>query len=362
MAQTKQDKRGVWLKNFDNTYGSDYPNGDKAPNSEGSPFTIVGSFGTNAVTKAFSDPLIRATNIDSTPANGQGIVFNQTAGWPFVVKNDPVRGKVLFNTQDDSHYNSALRYFTSGVPENTWIYFGHWTKVNLGSYSGYVQLKNDRWNVADDINDGSGVQIKLHAEVQNGIGGETSTLLINEGDPNWSLGNQYGGIPLVLTDNEWFFLDGAIFTGTQGGNDARVIRRILKGGQSFVIENITGCRIYNDLRRYIALILQAYLGNWGPTIQTANTGPAATTREISRSSLCVIHSKMRIDLSNNLDTSIASWRHNLDWDEWNNDIDSVREYPGLPAGTHTIYARVIDGYTSSGWDNVIGSTSWVVTK
>ncbi len=364
MSQT--DQRPPLAANYDGSRRSAYPAGDMSENSEGSDFTIEGSFGTNSVINAFSDPLIEATAIDATPANANGIVFNATAGYPFLVKNDAQRGKILYNTQDDANYNSALRYLTSEVPENTWLYFGHWTKVYLGlsgsAYTGYNQLKNDRWNSLNDINDASGCQVKLHGEVQNNPGGETTTLLLNEGDPDWSLGNQYGGLDYPLTDNQWFFLDSAIFTGTQGGNDARIIRRILRGGVATIIENVTGCRVYNDAQRFTAFIAQAYMGNWGPTIGTANTGPAADVRQVSRSSLTVIEGKKRIDLSTSLNTATAAWRHNIPWSGWNGSINSKRYYKGLSSGTHTIYARVIDGYTTEGWDNVIGHASWVVTK
>lgn len=368
MSQT--DQYPALTQNADGSFDSDYPLGDKPLGT----FTITGSFGTNSVTRAFSDPLIEATAINATPANSNGIVFNATAGYPFLVKNDTQRGKVLYNTQDDANYNSALRYLTSEVPENTWLYFGHWTKVYVGlggsPYTGYNQIKNDRWNSLNDINDASGCQVKLHANVQNGAGADTTTLLMNEGDPSWSLGNQYGGLPYSLTDNEWFFLDGAIFTGTQGGNDARIIRRILKGGVATIIENITGCRVYNDTQRFTAFIAQAYLGNWGPTSGTANTGPNADVRQISRSSMTVIEGKKRLDLSTSLNTATAAWRNNINWEnvKWNGNVVADKDpldadhYKGLPSGTHTIYARIIDGYTTDGWDNVVGSTSWEVTR
>lgn len=364
MPQTNQ--RPPLAANYDGSRRSAYPNGDMPANSDGSDFTIVGSFGTNPVVSAFSDLLIDATSIGGLPANSGGIIFDQTAGNPFVVEQDSARKKVLYSTQNSSNYNSCLRYLFDAMPESTWAYFGHWTKVRLrlsgADYTGYNQLKNDRFNSVNDINDGSGCQVKLHAEIQNGITGETTTLLINEGDPSWGLGNQYGGLDFPLTDNEWFFLDGAIFTGTQGGNDARVIRRILKGGVAHIIEDAKNCRIYDSLLRYIAFILQGYMGNWGTTIQTANEGPNPDSRELWRSSFSFIHGAKRIDLSTSLDTATAAWRHTIPWTSWNGSITGKRDYRGLPSGTHTIYARVIDGFTSSGWDNVVGYTSWVVTK
>ncbi len=364
MPQTNQ--RPPLAANYDGSRRSAYPAGDMPDLSLGT-FTIEGNFGTNDVVRAFSDPLIEATPLGALPSNANGIIFDQPTGYPFTVVNDSERGKVLKNIQDSSNYNSALRFaFPASLPENTWFYASSLGKMYLGyegsPYTGYNQLKIDRLNVVNEITDNSTCQIKMHTQVQNGASPSTTTLLMNDNDPGWGLANQYGGFDESLTDNEWFMTEFIIFTGTQGGNDGRVIYRILKGGVARLIEDVKNCRIYDDAQRFNFYLLQGYPGNFGPDAAHANDGPQPDVREFSRSSLVVIQGEKRIDLSTSLDTATAAWRYNIPWSLWDGDITAEKYYKGLSAGTHTIYARVIDGYTSDGWDNVIGYDSWVVTR
>ncbi|MEO8673368.1 MAG: hypothetical protein ABI411_18795, partial [Tahibacter sp.] len=78
----------------------------------GDSVTLGGNFGTQNVRKTFlggAGGVIEGQGVNTVLPNGNRWIFSDL-GFPATVRNDPVRGKVIFTPEDSTHYNATRRY------------------------------------------------------------------------------------------------------------------------------------------------------------------------------------------------------------------------------------------------------------
>lgn len=359
-----RSKSVAWPENAEGDLEAGYVYVEGA--QEGDLVTIEGSFGTNSNYKAFSKPLINATDIGDTPANASNYVFDSPLGYLPVVENDSLRGKILFAIQDNDHYDNVIRQnLPSAIPENTWFYWAFWTRTSLvlddEPYPYYFQRKTGRINFSDTITDGQHPEIKMHTNYAAGGAGSAENLFFNAGDDAWDADDVSppGGTPAMKSDNTWGLIEFIVFTGTEGEEDGRMIIRKHQAGASTIILNKPNIIIYKDAQRFNDALQQEYNGNFGIT---ANEGTRPDLIEVRQGGNYAIIGDKRIDICDTAATADCSFRENQDWNSWSGDIPFNLSLAGLTTGTHTLKKRVIEGYDSEGWDIVTSATDIVVAK
>lgn len=313
----------------------------------GDVYTFAGGATVGDTIRSFAKPAINSVAVGERPANQNNFIFNATEGYPFTVQNDSERGKVLCNTQDGGHYNSILKYQTTDVPENTYLYSSYWQKVYLGlagePYPYYFQLKHWRWNETGSQQDNSQLDVKLTSQNQGESNSNLFVKNVNGTDTTW-----YGGQKAVI-NNTWFNWETILFTGTVNGGDAFAICRLSQNGVNYIVQKRDNISLYGATERYRYLLMQGYTGNFGVTI---NAGPSPDVRQISNDSACVIHSLSRFDLSSSPVTQTAARRQVLNHTISGSDAGVIIDTTGWPTGRHYANVRKISGIDSSGWDVV----------
>ena len=333
--------------------GTSYRHGDTV--------SLQGSFGTQNIRKTFlggSGGMIESQPIDGLMPNGNGWTFSGLAHTA-IIKPDPTRGKVLFNTEDNANYAAYRRYdHGDPIPEQRYFYKAHYVRNVLlldgAPYSMSYQWKHERINWEPKITDGD-CEIKLH-NWPNTNGG---IAFVNRSSNDKS--TYYTGRSSVPDSNGgWALLEIMVFTGTEGLNDGKVIMRVHKNGQTAVGLNKQAERVYSDPDLRLRYFLeQNYFGNFaqaeaGPD----NNLPRPQIREIYSDDSRVIvgldatSGWKRVELRDTVDLRTATIREIQDWTSWKGDIDVKLNTGGIRPGEHDLYLVVIDGVDADGWDIV----------
>lgn len=326
----------------------------------GDPVTIDGPFGTSDVTQTFlggSTGMIESCQAGANISNGNGWYFNEL-GYPTRVMADPKRGKVLFTSEDSSHYN-ATRHFDSGfaIAEQRYFYKAHWVRSVLlldgQPYTKSFQWKHERVNWRNTIVDGD-CEIKVH-DYPNGGGGLQTHVNRSASDKS-----VYWGGQVIKANSDWALLEMMVYTGTQGGNDAKVVTRAHVNGKTYVNQNKQAERVYADptmrLRHFIE---QNYFGNFGQVEDGVNNPlPKPEVRELwSDDSRVIVGNDaragwQRVELRDAVSLQDAKVRELQSWNIWDGNITLTLNTGGLPPGVHDLFLVVIDGVDAQGWDVV----------
>jgi len=329
-------------------------------NQHGNIAIITGSFGENTNYKAFSKSIIDSTSTGQTPANQGNYIFDEPLGYLPVVYNDSSRGKVLYATQDGSHYDNVIKHhLPTSVPENTWVYWSFYQKTKMqlsGSpYPYYFQRKLGRMNYSDTIIDGQHPEVKYHVNSYAGGQFVDENRIHNAGDDSTRYGDENA---IVTSDNVWHMAEIIVFTGTQGVADGRIIIRGKRNGVSAVLKDQKNTIIYKDAQRFSWLLHQEYYGNFGVT---ADSGPSPSSIELYTDSSAIVIGNKRIDLCDTAATNVCTFRENLWWESWSGDIRAKLSTAGLTSGAHNMKMRVIEGYDTNGWD-VVSATQDITVE
>ncbi len=324
----------------------------------GDTVTLTGSFGAQNVIKTFlggANGMIESQAVDTAIPNSNNWTFD-SLGYTAKIKSDSSRGKVLYNQEDDTHYN-ATRRFDSGapIPEQRYIYKAHYVRnvVLLDGlpYTKSYQWKHERINWENSVVDGD-CEIKMHDwHTQSPI------TYINRSATDKS--TYYGGFS-ADHNGDWALMETIIFTGTQGQTNGKMITRVHKNGHTYISQNLQAERIYADpTLRLRYFVEQNYFGNFGQVEDGVdNTMPKPQVKEIYSDDSQVIVGRdatsgaKRVELRDSIALNTATIREVQDWTTWNGNITLRLNTGGLAVGTHDLYLVVIDGIDVNGWDIV----------
>ena len=304
--------------------------------------TIEGAFGQSDVTHTFlggASGMIEACQPGAEISNGNGWYFNEL-GYPTRVMSDATRGKVLFTPEDRDHYN-ATRHFDPGfaIAERRYFYKAHWVRSVLlldgQPYLKSFQWKHERVNWQNTIVDGD-CEIKVH-DYPNGGGGLMT--FVNRSASEKSV---YWGGQVIKANSAWALLEMLVYTGTQGGNDAKVVTRAHVNGRTYVNQNKQTERVYADpsmrLRHFIE---QNYFGNFGQVEDGVNNPlPKPDVRELwSDDSRVIVGNDdragwQRVELRDAVSLQEAQVRELQTWNVWDGNITLNLNTGGLQSGTH----------------------------
>ena len=329
----------------------------------GDTVTLTGNFGKQAVRKTFlggNGGMIESQAVDATMPNSNNWTFN-TLGYTATVKVDAVRGKVLYNPEDSTHYNATRRYdHGEAIPEQRHFYKAHYVRnvmlLDGAPYAKSYQWKHERINWENNIIDGA-CEIKIHNWFPTGpITFVTRSVLD---------GSTYWGRPddAPSSNGDWALMEIIVFTGTQGQTDGKVITRVHRNGHTKVSLNQQAERVYADpALRLRYFIEQNYFGNFGQTEDGVdNPLPKPQKRELYSDDSQVIvgldarSGWKRVELRDTVALNTATVREMQDWTSWNGKITLRLNTGGLPSGEHDLYLVVIDGIDTDGWDIVAHS-------
>lgn len=332
--------------------GTSYRHGDT--------LTLQGSFGTQNVRKTFlggHEGMIESQPVDGIMPDGNGWTFSGLAHTA-IIKPDPTRGKVLFNTEDNANYAAYRRYdHGDPIPEQRYFYKAHYVRNVLlldgAPYSMSYQWKHERINWEPKITDGD-CEIKVH----NWFKSNGGMAFVNRSSDDKS--TYYIGRNVPDHNGDWALLEIMVFTGTKGQNDGKVITRVHKNGQTAIGLNKQTERVYNDPSLRLRYFLeQNYFGNFAQSeAGPDNNLPKPQIRELYSDDSRVIvgldatSGWKRIELRDTIDLRTATIRELQDWTSWNGNIDVKLNTGGIGPGEHDLYLVVIDGVDADGWDIV----------
>lgn len=300
---------------------------------------------------------IESGAVGAAPQNGGGWTFNDLGG-PTTVRTDLTRGAVLFTPMDAQNYNATRRYDPgfSILPQRH-VYKAHYVRNVLLldglPYTKSYQWKHERISWQNSVSD-TQCEFKVH-NWPTSMGPIT---LLNRTDA--SAETWWGGVA-ADSNGGWALMEIFIYTGSDGGNDGRVVTRVHKNGSTRVGQNRSNMRIYSGPERRLRYFVeQNYFGNFGQIEDGVdNSLPKPQIREIhSDDSQVQIGGDnqagwQRIELRDSVDLRDAQVRELQDWQQWTSAGIALRlNTGGLPPGLHDLYLVVIDGLDADGWDIV----------
>lgn len=297
----------------------------------------------------------------------KGTQIPDEGGWYFgdyvaTGKLDAERGRVLYNTEDDSHYN-ATRIFDAGeIPEGRSFYKAHWVRNVLlldgELYPWSYQWKHERVSWQSVWTDTS-VEVAIF-NWPDGSGAASSMTAVRRAADDQTV---YWDGEAADSNGGWALLELIVSTGTVDQTDGLIVTRVHKDGHTVISQNVQPERVYADPDlRFRYFIEQNYFGNFAQSeLGVDNDMPHPQVRELySDDSRIIVGNgpeggRRRVELRDTIDLQTATVRELQSWTAWDGAITLNLNAGGLPTGTHALFLVVIDGVDADGWDNVVAS-------